>query len=50
MVSVDVKAVYASSDKSWEVEWVETARGVTGDVQSEQRWKGRSRGRQPAVR
>ena len=40
MVSVDVKAVYASSDKSWEVEWVETARGLTGDVQSEQRWKG----------
>lgn len=40
MVSVDVKAVYASSDKSWEVEWVETARGITGDVQSEQRWKG----------
>ena len=40
MVSVDVKAVYASGDKTWEVEWVEVARGITGDVQSEQRWKG----------
>lgn len=40
MVSVDVKAVYSSSDKTWELEWVEVARGITGDVQSEQRWKG----------
>jgi type IV secretion system protein TrbF len=40
MVSVDVKAVYASSEKTYEVEWVETARGLGGDVQSEQRWKG----------
>ena len=40
MVSVDVKAVYSSSEKTWEVEWVEVARGITGDVQSEQRWKG----------
>jgi type IV secretion system protein VirB5 len=40
MVSVDVKAVYASGDKTWELEWVEVARGITGDVQSEQRWKG----------
>ena len=40
MVSVDVKAVYSSSDKTWELEWVEVARGVNGDVQSEQRWKG----------
>jgi type IV secretion system protein VirB5 len=40
MVSVDVKAVYASSEKTYEVEWVEVARGITGDVQSEQRWKG----------
>ncbi len=40
MVSVDVKAVYASSDKSWEVDWIETARGAAGEIQSEQRWKG----------
>ncbi|MBX7135089.1 MAG: hypothetical protein K1X67_20680 [Fimbriimonadaceae bacterium] len=40
MVSVDVNAVYSSSDKTWELEWVEVARGLTGDVQSEQRWKG----------
>jgi type IV secretion system protein VirB5 len=40
MVSVEVKAVYASTDKTYEVEWVETARGLVGDVQSEERWKG----------
>jgi type IV secretion system protein VirB5 len=40
MVSVEVKAVYASTDKTYEVEWVETARGIVGDVESEQRWKG----------
>lgn len=40
MVSVDVKAVYASSEKSYEVEWVETTRGLGGDVKAEQRWKG----------
>lgn len=40
MVSVDVKAVYASSDKSYEVEWTETTRGLSGEVKNEQRWKG----------
>ena len=40
MVNVDVKAVYASSEKSYEVEWVETARSLGGDIQSAQRWKG----------
>lgn len=40
MVSVDVKAVYSSTEKTWEVEWVEVSRGITGDVQSEQQWKG----------
>ena len=39
-VSVDVKAVYASSEKAWELEWIEVARSLSGDVQSEQRWKG----------
>ena len=40
MVSVDVKAVYASSEKTWEIEWIEVSRGMMGDVQAEQRWKG----------
>lgn len=40
MVSVDVKAVYASTDKTYEVEWVETTRGLGGEVKGEQRWKG----------
>jgi type IV secretion system protein VirB5 len=40
MVSVDVKAIYASSEQTYEVEWVETTRGLGGDVQSEQAWKG----------
>ena len=40
MVSVDVKAVYASSDKSYEVEWTETTRSLSGEVKNEQRWKG----------
>jgi type IV secretion system protein TrbF len=40
MVSVDVKAIYASSERTYEVEWVETTRGLGGDVQSEQAWKG----------
>lgn len=39
-ISVDVKAVYASSDKTYEIEWVETSRGLGGDIQTEQRWKG----------
>lgn len=40
MVSVDVKAVYSSTEKTWEVEWAEVARGISGNVQGEQRWKG----------
>lgn len=40
MVSVDVRAIYASSEQTYEVEWVETTRGLGGDVQSEQAWKG----------
>lgn len=40
IVTVDVKAVFASGEKSYEVEWVETARGLGGEIQSEQRWKG----------
>lgn len=40
MVSVDVKAVFATTDKSYEIEWLETARALGGDVISESRWKG----------
>ena len=39
-VDVDVKAVFATSDKSFEVEWIETARSLAGQLQSEERWKG----------
>ena len=39
-VDVDVKAVFATSDKTYEVEWTETARTLTGQVKSEERWKG----------
>ena len=39
-VDVDVKAVFATSDKTYEVEWVETERGLSGQVQAEERWKG----------
>jgi type IV secretion system protein VirB5 len=39
-VDVEVKAVFATSDISYEVEWIETTRNLTGQVQSEQRWKG----------
>lgn len=39
-VDVDVKAVFATSDRTYEVEWVETVRGLSGHVQAEERWKG----------
>ncbi|MCX6593171.1 MAG: VirB8/TrbF family protein [Acidobacteria bacterium] len=39
-VDVDVKAVFATSDKTYEVEWTETTRSLTGQVKSEERWKG----------
>jgi type IV secretion system protein VirB5 len=39
-VDVEVKAVFATSERTYEVEWVETIRNLTGQVQSEQRWKG----------
>lgn len=40
MVSVDVKAIYSSSERTYVVEWVETTRGLGGDLQAEQAWKG----------
>lgn len=39
-VSADVKAVFATSDKTYEVEWVETTRSLAGQVSSQEHWKG----------
>jgi type IV secretory pathway TrbF-like protein len=39
-VDVDVKAVFATSDKTYQVEWTETTRSLSGQVESEERWKG----------
>lgn len=40
-VDVEVKALFPSSEKTYEVEWVETTRSLAGTVVGEpQRWKG----------
>jgi type IV secretion system protein VirB5 len=39
-VDVDVKAVFAASDKTYQVDWTETIRGLSGQVESEDHWKG----------
>lgn len=39
-VHIEVQAVFATSDKTYQVEWAETTRSLTGQVQSEERWKG----------
>lgn len=39
-VDVDVKAVFATSDKTYEVEWTEVTRSLAGQIRSEERWKG----------
>jgi type IV secretion system protein VirB5 len=39
-VDVDVKAVFATSDKTYEVEWTEITRTISGKLRSEERWKG----------
>jgi type IV secretion system protein VirB5 len=39
-VDVDVKAVFATSDRTYEVEWTEVTRNLAGQIQSEERWKG----------
>lgn len=39
-VSVEVKTVFATSDKSYEVEWVETTRTLSGQVVTQEHWKG----------
>jgi type IV secretion system protein TrbF len=39
-VSVDVQSVLATSDKTYQVEWIETSRNLRGEVQSQDRWRG----------
>src|SRR5262245_47220641 len=39
-VSVDVQSVLATSDRTYQVEWVETIRDLNGKVKSEDHWKG----------
>ena len=39
-VDVDVKAAFATSEKTYQVEWTETIRGLSGQVENEERWKG----------
>jgi type IV secretory pathway TrbF-like protein len=39
-VSVEVKTVLPTSDRSFEVDWVETARDLFGGVKSTDHWKG----------
>jgi type IV secretion system protein VirB5 len=38
--SIDVKSVLPTSDRTVEVEWVETTRDLYGTVKAEERWKG----------
>jgi type IV secretion system protein VirB5 len=39
-VSVEVKSVLPTSDRTYEVEWVETTRDLYGTVTATDRWKG----------
>jgi type IV secretory pathway TrbF-like protein len=39
-VSVEVKSVLPTSDRTYEVEWVETTRDLYGTVKATDRWKG----------
>lgn len=39
-VSVEVKAVLPTSDRSFEVDWLETSRDLYGSVKSTDHWKG----------
>jgi type IV secretion system protein TrbF len=39
-VSVEVKSVLPTSDRTYEVEWVETTRDLYGTVKTTDRWKG----------
>jgi len=39
-VSVDVKSVLPTSDRTYEVDWIETSRDLYGTVKSSDHWKG----------
>lgn len=39
-VSVEVKSVLPTSDRSFEVDWIETSRDLYGNVKSADHWKG----------
>jgi type IV secretion system protein TrbF len=39
-VDVEVKAAFATSEKTYQLEWTETVRGLAGQMESEERWKG----------
>ena len=39
-VTVEIKSVLPSSDRTLEVEWVETTRDLYGSVKSQEHWKG----------
>ena len=39
-ISVDVRSVLPTSDRSFEVDWLESSRDLYGAVKNEERWKG----------
>lgn len=39
-IDVEVRAVFATSDKTYQVEWTEATRSLSGQVESEEHWKG----------
>ena len=39
-VSVDVQSVLPTSDRTYQVEWVESCRDLQGQLKSQERWKG----------
>jgi type IV secretion system protein VirB5 len=39
-VSIDVQAVLPTSDRTYQVEWIENTRDLQGQVKSQERWKG----------
>jgi type IV secretion system protein VirB5 len=39
-VNIDVQSVLATSDRTYQVEWVETIRDLNGQLKSEDHWKG----------
>jgi type IV secretion system protein TrbF len=39
-VHIEVNSVLPTSDRTYQVEWLETTRDLPGQIQSQQRWKG----------